>query len=99
MGARGVNQSDVRIRSAGGYGSRRRGGNGMETGNLKQLGEAWAGRRFCPECPGVKFKNLGEHAEHLATHNFSPAQWMEAHERIKRAEARNKLQRTKSETA
>lgn len=33
------------------------------------------GRRMCPHCPDLEFKNLEEHSEHLATHNPSPAQW------------------------
>lgn len=42
-------------------------------------------KRFCPQCPGMKFKNLEEHADHLATHNCTPKQWQDAYDLIAKA--------------
>ncbi len=39
-------------------------------------------RRICPQCPDLQFETLAEHADHLATHNPSPAQWAEAYQKI-----------------
>ena len=36
--------------------------------------------RICTKCPGLTFKDLISHSDHLATHNPSPAQWARAHE-------------------
>ena len=38
--------------------------------------------RFCRLCPGLKFKELIDHADHLATHNPSPAAWAAAYEKM-----------------
>lgn len=40
------------------------------------------GKRECPECPGLEFVNMEEHADHLATHNPTGDQWVEAYKRI-----------------
>src|SRR5271167_982781 len=34
--------------------------------------------RICLKCPGLTFKDLPSHADHLALHNPSPAQWAAA---------------------
>jgi len=42
------------------------------------------GKRFCPDCPRLSWEKhqLTEHADHLATHNPSPAAWATAYIRI-----------------
>jgi hypothetical protein len=46
--------------------------------------------RVRPECPGLVFQSLTEHAEHLARHNPSPAQWTEAYNKIQVAKEKAK---------
>jgi hypothetical protein len=49
-------------------------------------------KRICPQCPGLTWERhqLTEHADHLATHNPSPAQWVEAYKRIQDSKERLK---------
>jgi D-serine deaminase-like pyridoxal phosphate-dependent protein len=57
--------------------------------------QAFPGKRICPDCPGLEFKGLEDHAGHLQTHNPSPAQWYEANKRIEAAKERSKKQEPK----
>ena len=42
--------------------------------------------RICPYCPVVFQRHeFEEHAQHLASHGASPAQWAEANKRIEKA--------------
>jgi hypothetical protein len=47
-------------------------------------------RRICPQCPDLVFATLDEHADHLATHNASPAQWADAYKIIQQSRERAK---------
>jgi len=49
---------------------------------VNEYGYSFPDRRTCPPCPNLKFKDMEDHAAHLATHNPTPAQWAEAHKRV-----------------
>jgi len=49
-------------------------------------------KRICQHCPELSWEKheLAAHADHLATHNPSPAEWTEAYKRIQAGKLRAK---------
>lgn len=47
-------------------------------------------KRICPDCPGMVFPTIGEHVDHLTSHNPSPAQWHDAYVKILQSREKDK---------